>query len=58
MQINFSFRMMKMMMTVVINIQATIKTMTMIETLLQAALKMRKPKVLLSKINLLKDTIS
>ena len=47
-----------MMMTVVINIQATIKTMTMIETLLQAALKMRKPRVLLSKINLLKDTIS
>ena len=43
-----------MMMIVAINIQAAIKTMTMIETLLQAASKMRKPRVLLSKINLLK----
>ena len=43
-----------MMMIVARNIQAAIKTMTMIETLLQAASKMRKLRVLLSKINLLK----
>ena len=43
-----------MMMIVARNIQAAIKTMTMIETLLQAASKMRKLRVLFSKINLLK----
>ena len=43
-----------MMMIVAINIQPTIKMMTMIETLLQAPLKMRKRRVLLSKIILLK----
>ena len=43
-------------MLLAINIQAIIKTMKMIETLLQAALKMRNnPKVLLSKADLLKD---
>ena len=43
-------------MIVVTNIQAIIKTMKMIETLLQAALKMRNnPKVLLYKTDLLKD---
>ena len=42
------------MMIVAINIQATIKTMRLIQNLLQAALNMRKPRVLLSKIDLLK----
>ena len=47
--------MMKMMMVVAIDIQATIKMMKMIETLLQTTLKMWKPKVLLFKIDLPKD---
>ena len=42
------------MMIVAINIQAIIKMIRMIETLLQAHLKMRKLTVLLSKIELLK----
>ena len=51
----FNSRMMKMMMVVAIDIQATIKMMKMIETLLQTTLKMWKPKVLLFKIDLPKD---
>ena len=47
--------MMKMMMVVAIDIQATINMMKMIETLLQTTLKMWKPKVLLFKIDLPKD---
>ena len=47
--------MIKMMMVVAIDIQATIKMMKMIETLLQTTLKMWKPKVLLFKIDLPKD---
>ena len=43
------------MMIIAINIQAIIKMIRMIEALLQAPLKMRKPTVLLSKIELLKD---
>ena len=42
------------MIMVATNIQATIKTVRMIETLLQAALKVRKPKMFLSKTDLLK----
>ena len=43
-----------MMTILAINIQATIKTMRMIESLPKASLKMRKVWVLLSKIYLLK----
>ena len=45
---------MKMMAMIGTNIQATIKTIKVIETLLKATLTMRKAKVLLSKIDLLK----
>ena len=44
--------MMKMMAMIGINIQATIKTIRVIETLLKATLTMSKRKVLLSKIDL------
>ena len=44
----------KMMMIVAINTQVRIKNLRMIDTLLQAALKVRKPKVLLTLIDLLK----
>ena len=43
-----------MMMIVAINTQVRIKNLRMIDTLLQAALKVRKPKVLLTLIDLLK----
>ena len=43
-----------MMMIVAINTQVRIKNLRMIDTLLQAALKVRKPKLLLTLIDLLK----
>ena len=46
-----------MMMIVATSIYVIIKRMSMKETLLQAALKKRKPKVLLSKIDLVKGSL-